>query len=133
MTYAARWSAPPNAEVLPPERIPAFRAAVELAPDGVAHVSVAGEVDYATAPRLEETLRWASDRSAGDVVVDVSGLTFAGAACVNALVAIHERLGAEGRRLMLARISPRLSRLFVLCGTYFLIAAPDQPRSQRRR
>lgn len=133
MTHAARWPTSRSPEVLPPDIAPAFRAGVELGVDGVARVVVAGQVDYVTAPRLDETLRWASDRSTGDVIVDVSGVDFAGAACVNVLVAIHQRLGAAGRRLRLGQVPPRLSRLFALCGTYFLIAAPDQPRSQRRR
>jgi anti-anti-sigma factor len=130
MMHAAHWSTPEEDSALPPDSPRAFRASVELAADGVAHVAVSGEIDYVTAPRLDETLRWATDRSTGDVVVD---LTFAGADCVDVLVAIHDRLAREGRRLHLGDVPPRVSRLFTLCGTYFLIAAPDQPRSQRRR
>lgn len=113
---------------------PAFRAAVVFQADGTAQVAVDGEVDYLTAQRLDEALRWAAERSVGEIVVDFRGLTFAGAACVNVLVAAQDRLGRERRRLRLEQVPFRLSRLFALCGTYFLVTAPErQPRSHSSR
>lgn len=111
----------------------AFRASVAFRSDGTAHIAVAGEVDYISAQRLDEALSFAMRRSGGDVVIDFGALTFAGAACVNVLVAARDQLGAEGRRFRLEHVPPRLNRLFALCGTYFLIAAPERsPRLASR-
>lgn len=104
---------------------PALRASVSFAADGTTQVAVAGEVDFWTGQRLDEALSWAADQSGGKVVVDLRGVTFAGAACVDILVAARDRLGRQHRPLWLKQVPPRTSRLFALCGAHFVIAAPD--------
>jgi hypothetical protein len=55
-------------------------------------VEVVGELDLATAPLLDEVLLRAGAVATGRVVVDVSHLTFMGAAGLSVLVGAHYRL-----------------------------------------
>jgi anti-anti-sigma factor len=64
------------------------------APDVV--VAVAGEIDLATAPLLEDTLRWYTDC---DIVVDLSALTLLDASGLTALIRSHQRLRQTGHTL----------------------------------
>jgi anti-sigma B factor antagonist len=53
-----------------------FRCTVEDAGGGAARVRPAGELDMATAPQLEATLREAHERGFRRLVVDLRGLEF---------------------------------------------------------
>jgi anti-sigma B factor antagonist len=63
-------------------------------------VSVMGEVDYATAPALEQTLRGVADDRTDEVIVDLTGCTFLDSQGLRALIAtkgrLHPSLGAAG-------------------------------------
>jgi anti-anti-sigma factor len=58
-------------------------------------VEVVGELDFATAPLLDEVLSRDGAVAIGRVVVDVSQLTFMGAAGLSVLVGAHYRLLGE--------------------------------------
>ncbi len=68
---------------------------------GVVAVAVAGEVDMATVPVVEEYVR----RRLGDVgralVLDLSGVTFLGSTGINLLIALRAECEAAGAELRL--------------------------------
>jgi anti-sigma B factor antagonist len=59
-------------------------------------VAVAGEMDLATAPLLEDTLRWYMDC---DVIVDLSAVTLLDASGLTALIRTRKRLRPSGHTL----------------------------------
>ena len=82
-------------------------------------VRLRGEVDMATADALEWALVRAID-PASDLTVDVGELTFIDAAGLRALGRVDERMREHGRRLHLARASPRLRTLLGVLGLEYL-------------
>ena len=77
-----------------------------------ARVHVAGELDVATAPQLEGTLRDA-EQQARLVVLDLRELTFMDCAGVHLLVDASTRARTRGDRLVVLR-GPTIDRLFTL-------------------
>jgi len=72
-------------------------------------VTVAGEVDIATAPQLAETL--ADAANGGTVRVDISGVTFLDSSGLHALVAAHRYITRNGRRMIICGpVDPIVSR-----------------------
>jgi len=59
-------------------------------------VAVAGEIDLATAPLLEDTLRWYMDC---DVIVDLSAVALLDASGLTALIRTRKRLRQTGHTL----------------------------------
>lgn len=77
----------------------------------VASVTVSGELDVATAPKLRAALA-PLGRAPGDVVVvDVGGLAFADASALGVLVSVHTRVAETGARLVIRNPSPLLERM----------------------
>jgi anti-sigma B factor antagonist len=76
-----------------------------------AWVRVAGELDIATAPELERTLREAQSR-ARLVVLDLRGLSFADSSGLHAVVDASTRAREAGGRLVLLRAPPDVDRTF---------------------
>ena len=77
---------------------------------------VAGELDIATAPELERTLR-ESQQLAHLTVLDLRELTFMDCAGVHAIVEASLRARHNGRRLVLVRGRPDVYRMFTLTGS----------------
>jgi anti-sigma B factor antagonist/stage II sporulation protein AA (anti-sigma F factor antagonist) len=73
-----------------------FELTAERDDGGGLRVAVRGELDIATAPRLEAAL---SDASAASVRVDLRGLTFTDSTGVRALLQATEDARAAGRDL----------------------------------
>ncbi len=77
-----------------PERIPPLRVQVRW--DGVvATVTVHGELDIATAPRLTEQLLTVAAAHPERLVLDLDGLVLLDSAGARALAAAHKALQAE--------------------------------------
>jgi anti-anti-sigma factor len=76
-------------------------------------VHVAGELDMATAPELERTLR---ERLllARQVVLDLRGVTFMDTRGVYVIVEATARARQAGRRLVILRGPPPIDRVFAL-------------------
>jgi anti-sigma B factor antagonist len=81
--------------------------------DGAAWVQIAGELDLATAPRLDRALQEAQG-SALKVVLDMRELTFMDSSGIHVIQAADDRAQREGGRLMLVRGPPQVDRLFDL-------------------
>ena len=79
---------------------------------------VTGELDLATAPRLDAAL---ADVTADTVVVDLSGCTFLDSAGIRALVATARALEGEGRGFRLVTSDAGIRRLLEITGVDTLI------------
>ena len=64
-------------------------------------VTVRGDLDAASAPRLKEALEDLETYGDHDVIVDVEGLTFIDSSGVYVLIQALKRMSTEGRRLTL--------------------------------
>ena len=96
-------------------------------------VEVTGEVDAYTAPLLDVCLNsQARQRGVREVVVDLSRVTFLGAAGVTVLAQAHRRCGMRGARLVVHTGGwRRLLRALRLTGFADLVAIdPTEPEPQ---
>jgi anti-sigma B factor antagonist len=104
---------------------------------------VSGDLDIATAPRLEQTLR-ACLLQARRVVLDLHELAFIDSSGVHAIVTARVRARQDGRRLVLVRVPPHVHRVFTLTGNADhveigpdpvepTLATPLQPRIRGNR
>jgi anti-sigma B factor antagonist len=95
-------------------------------------VQVAGELDIATAPQLERTLR---ELQSGThlVVLDLRELEFIDSAGVHAIVNASIRARKAGHRLVLVHGSPNVNRTFALAGISDEVEIADvEPQEDRR-
>jgi anti-anti-sigma factor len=89
-------------------------------------VEVVGELDLATAPLLDEVLLRAGAMASGRVVVDVSRVTFMGAAGLSVLMGAYYRFVGERRaRLVVRGASGLLRRVVELTELSFLLEDTD--------
>jgi anti-sigma B factor antagonist len=79
---------------------------------GAAVVSVTGEVDLATTPALEQTLRGVTDDRTDEVIVELTGCTFLDSQGLSALVATKGRLERSNGRLALVVSNPSVLKIF---------------------
>lgn len=80
-----------------------------------AWVHVAGELEIATAPQLDRTLR-STELQARLVVLDLRALTFIDWCGVHTIVDASNRAQRAGRRLVLLRAPPNVDRVLRLTG-----------------
>ncbi|HTZ08899.1 MAG TPA: STAS domain-containing protein [Acidimicrobiales bacterium] len=83
---------------------------------GVPVVTVGGEVDLATAPRLAEHLEGLGESGATTVVVDLTEVRFVDSTALGVLVAAMKRLRAGGGDLRLVVTEPHLAKVFSITG-----------------
>jgi anti-anti-sigma factor len=83
-------------------RQPPLHVFVGRAAPHIVVVTVAGEIDVATAPRLTEAVQAAIRNASEHVILDLQPVTFFSSAGVNALITIHERTNRRGIDLHLA-------------------------------
>jgi anti-anti-sigma factor len=93
-----------------------FVVATERLDGGIPVVSISGEVDLATAPALERTLRDAADGQRGEVIVDLTCCSFLDSRGLTALLATRERLGHSGRSLRVVLSNPHVMKIFQITG-----------------
>lgn len=83
-----------------------------IAEDGVGVVIGAdGELDIATTPALRRDLAIVIDAGQGDVLVDMSTVTFCDSTVLGTLVAARLELAATGRRMRIVQPSRSVRRL----------------------
>jgi anti-sigma B factor antagonist len=93
-----------------------FRCTVRENSRDAAWIRVAGELDLATAPRLEQALHNAEVR-ARRVVLDLRALTFMDCSGVGVIAQSNKRAREAGGRLLLVRGPVQVDRVFALTGT----------------
>jgi anti-anti-sigma factor len=100
-------------------RVP-FDAVLSSRPDS-SRITVWGEVDLTTAPRLAGLLTEAVRSARGPVEVDLHAVSFCDASGVNALVAARVGLSALGRQLVLIDVPAQIARVLTLASANTLL------------
>lgn len=93
---------------------------------GATRVTVAGELDVATAPRLEDVLRLA-EADSDAVVVDLRRVEFIDAAGARVLLTADRRRRRAGGRLLVLRGNAMVDWFFDLVGVGDLLEFVDRP------
>ena len=88
-------------------------------------VALQGESDVSTTTSLSDALSRAVADDAGDVVIDLTALTFLDSATVRVLARLREHLAHHGRSLTFRSPSPTAGRILDFFGLTDLIEAPD--------
>jgi anti-anti-sigma factor len=110
-----------------------IRLSCQIGPDGLAVITIGGDLDLAT---VDRTVRYVSDiidRHDGPISADLSGLAFCDACGLGALIRIATRAEQAGRRLEFARPSRAVARIMritgaderLLAGALAAAGAPD--------
>lgn len=88
-----------------------------VADDGT--LSVAGDIDMAGGPILEEVMLSCEEQLgvSGDLVMDVAGVQFIDSSGLRSLLAAARRAGERRARLVLSGVGPEVIRLFEITGT----------------
>ena len=100
-------------------------------PEGGSLVTVMGELDVATAPRLRATLEQAI-AAAGDVEIDLRGCGFVDSSGIATLVWCAVRLKDRDRKLILLGARERVRRILDLAGIagHKVVEIVDAPQAQ---
>jgi anti-sigma B factor antagonist len=79
--------------------------------NGGAQIALKGELDIATAPKLEEEVRRLEAEGRGLIVIDLRGLDFMDSSGLRALLAADTRARERGARLVIVRGHDRIQRV----------------------
>lgn len=94
--------------------------------DGDVHtIALAGELDLATAERVEQELRRVEATDAASIVVDLSGLAFMDSTGIRILVGADARSRADSERLALRHGPAAVQRVVELSGLTDLLPFVD--------
>lgn len=105
--------------------VPDFGVQSSGVTDGVGQVTVAGEVDVATAPNVRDALIGAIDAGATSLRIDVSNVAFIDSAGLGALIGVLKRVREADGTIELVGLQPAprkvveitgLDELFILTG-----------------
>lgn len=108
--------------MVPPATVAIRRPAALVSIEGERTVLwLDGECDMATRPALTETLAKTISRDGTDLVVDLTRVTFLGAATINTLVQSRNIMRGQSRKLTLRSPSGLARRVLVLCGLTALL------------
>jgi anti-anti-sigma factor len=88
-------------------------------------ICVSGELDLASAARLEHEIARVETGDARSIVVDLSGLLYLDSTGVRLLLGVHARLRPQSGRLMLVRGPREVQRVFELCGVADVLPFAD--------
>jgi anti-sigma B factor antagonist len=94
-----------------------FRVTTEQRDDQV-HLAVSGELDLASAPRIEEALRGVEEQSPAVVVLDLRGLEFMDSTGLRTILAADARAKEAGRRLVVVEGDENIRRVFEVTRLY---------------
>ena len=92
-----------------------FWSSLAERPEGGSTITVIGELDVSTAPRLKRTLEEALTRE-GDVDLDLRGCGFVDSSGIATLVWVAVRMKERDRRLRLLGARERVRRILDLAG-----------------
>lgn len=95
--------------------------------DDVVTVTVAGELDVATAGQLRAYAEEALQSDIRELVLDLAGVSFIAAAGLGVLVALSASAARRDAKLCLGEVSPAVERLLRITGMdgRFPLAPPD--------
>ena len=92
-----------------------FEVSIDEHAEAYSVISVRGEVDLHTAPKVQYAIERAA-RTNGTVVVDMSGVAFMDSTALSALVRSKDGLQEQGISLRLAAPSKPVERIFSVTG-----------------
>ena len=95
--------------------------------DGVIVISVAGDLDLATAPELQAECDKAVADKPDVVRLDLSSLTFLDSSGISVLVKTHHELEEAGAKLVLHQLDDRTRRVLDVAGLADFFERSDQP------
>jgi anti-sigma B factor antagonist len=104
-----------GARTQPEETGIGFSVHAAPAPEGGMAVTVFGELDLASAPRVREALEGALDGE-GEVVVDLRACTFVDSTGMAVLAAAAMKFTERDRRFVLRGVRPRVLRVLEVAG-----------------
>jgi GTP cyclohydrolase IA len=110
---------------------PPFAAQVESR-NGVARISLSGELETASVPVLTRHLALVEQDAVTAITLDLQGLTFVDSAGLYAFLQASDRAKSNNHRLILVGASPLLRRLFELTDTQFLLDEREAARDLDR-
>ncbi|MGJ6969084.1 STAS domain-containing protein [Streptosporangium sp. G11] len=79
-------------------------------------LALAGELDYSNAERFHHDLQEAIGEGRGDLVIDLTDLTFCDSTGIQSFLNTRQTVQDRGGSIVLANLHPRLERLFHLTG-----------------
>lgn len=79
-------------------------------------ITLAGEIDAYTAPKLRETTFPYTEKQQANVVIDLSGVSYMDSTGLGVFVGLFKSLNANEGTLQLVGLSERLKRLFDITG-----------------
>ena len=103
-----------------------FDVQTEMVPGGAVVVRVAGELDLASVPRLEDAL---ATVCADPTVIDLSECTFLDSSGVRALTSADRELSEAGRRFAVVTSDPGLLRVLEITGVDTMLAVHHSTES----
>jgi anti-anti-sigma factor len=92
-------------------------------------LTVAGELDIATAPQLEKEVRAMLGQAVGHLIIDLSRVSFIDSSGLRMFFVLSERARAEGWRLELVRPSPQALSVFQISGAHAHLPFIEDPSS----
>ncbi|HEY3843660.1 MAG TPA: STAS domain-containing protein [Acidimicrobiales bacterium] len=84
--------------------------------DGVAVVTVVGEMDVSNSSWLHECLNDVIDAGIDEVVLDIEGLTYMDSTGLSVVVGANRRMRAAGGAIEIVAPTPNVARLFAVSG-----------------
>ena len=114
------------------DRGPDFSCASYAEGEGFTRVTLSGELDLATAPRLVHALTEVADGTAV-VILDLSELTFMDSSGLHAIISARARLAETDCRLVLVPGGHQVQTLFELTGIKDHVEFVSAPNGRRLR
>lgn len=93
-----------------------FSVSVQPTSSGVTVISVQGEVDVYTAPKLREEIHRKMDEGANRVVVDLAGVAYMDSSGLGVLIGALKRARESGGDLVVSSPNARISRILEVTG-----------------
>jgi anti-sigma B factor antagonist len=101
-----------------------FEVTTDVA-DGIATVAIRGEVDVYTAPQLRDCLRRLGSDEAGQVVLELSAMTFIDSTGLGVIVGAAKRIRESGGTLSLRAPSRSTHKVLDITGLSQIITIED--------
>ncbi|HUD77889.1 MAG TPA: STAS domain-containing protein [Streptosporangiaceae bacterium] len=90
-------------------------------------ISVTGEIDLYTAPRLQSELMTALGTNPARLIVDMSGVEFCDSTGINVLLAAHRQARERGGELQLAAPGSAIRKVLQVTGLEAVFSVVDLP------
>jgi anti-anti-sigma factor len=105
-----------------------LRVSSEQAGEKAIRIVVAGELDMASAPQIEEELRSVEQQDPSVILLDLRELEFMDSSGLRAILTAEARAHDQGRRLVVIRGSENIQRLFAVTRLDERMEIVDDPK-----